>query len=372
MSLPSDMAQQGVMPPQQANSIPLVSSTPAPQGPMPADIPQSQMGLQPEPAPQVPGQPGQQPATLFAGRFQSPQELERAYFEQQQMIARQSQEVGIAREQMFTTMQQMIQMQQAQQQPAQPQAPQVDPEQERVRREFELLSPIAQQMIQAAGENADEDAIWQNLLATYQAGNVAAQMQMQPVMQQLQSMQQLVNSNLGQQVLQQRVNEVFSGGRYQHTKPNDVLAAIGQQLDMNTFLGYAPQDQAQIIQMAANNIELQRMWGQGQPQQPGFPAMPQTGMYQPAAPPMMPQQPPMMMPAPMPQQPMMMPAQGFTQPNYGQVPNTMAPTLPQTNAQVDPQFQQDMQYYQMMGIPQDRAMRAAQNAQARRQNGQRW
>ncbi|MHB9105763.1 MAG: hypothetical protein ACYDCO_01790 [Armatimonadota bacterium] len=377
----------GPIPNQTDQPIPLASSQPAAGFPPPAaDLAPSQLPLPPENGP-VQGQGQQQP--LYAGKYTSPQEMERAYIELQQAYGRSEAEKGTLRDQYFMTQQQMAQLQAP---PAQPPAPPVDPERERAQREYELLNPIAQQMIAAAGDDADENAIWSNLMAIYHAGGVAAEMRVQPVMQQLQAMQQTVYGNLGQQMVQQRVSEVFARNGYQTMQPQQFLQMVAPSINMDQFLTWSPQEQARVLEMAANDLEmrntrnaqagqaLQSQYGMlpsGQPvppQQPPF-GFGQNGQYQ------QPGQPMYGQPAQgyMPGAPAPLPYQGqvnlYNQVPSQAIPNTMAPALPQGQPQQNAAYQEALAYYtNVMGIHDPaRAAKAAQDyVQGQQRGAVRW
>jgi len=367
MSIPGEIQKQE----QGAPPQPVVSSAPNPTF-QPPDLPQSQLPVPQESVPVI-GEGQQGP--LLAGKYQTPQELERAYLESQQQLGRVGQEVGSLRDQFFAMQQQQIQLMQGQQrQPQQPAAPVVDPEQEKAKREYEMLDPIVKQRVARAGEDADENAIWEQVLGEYQIAQAAAQMTYQPLQQQQQQNDQLYANNLGQQVLSQRLQQVFTPGKYQSVQPQQFMQMVAPSLDMRQFLNMPEQEQINLLEMAADNLEMRSIRGQ-QAQQ----ALAQQGMY--------PQQQPPNPYAPQPQQipqqpqyqtayqpPQPLPYQGqynpMSQVPQGQVPNTMAPMLPQGSPQYNPQYQERMDFYtRTMGLTPERAARAAQESIARDARG---
>lgn len=386
---------QGAAPPQ-----PVVSSAPIPSFVPPEGLSPSQLPTPPDAPTPVMGQ-GQQP--LLAGKYQTPQELERAYIESEQRMGQFRNEVGELRNQFFTMQQTLLQQQHPA--PQAPTTPPVDPEQERARREYEALNPIVQQRIAQAGDQADEDQIWRDTLAEYQIAQVAAQMSMAPIQKQYQQAQETLLGNVGQQVLAQRVGEVFNRGGYQTIQPQQFLQMVGPSLNLQQFLGMPPQEQAQIIEMAANDLEMRNLRGAQAQQQlaqqygiqtnglqpptmmpPNPYAVPQPVQTQPMPQSPFPTQP--RYPEPFPsspanyppqyyppgQAPFPLPYQGQVNPQsqvpYGQVPSTMAPTLPQGAPQYNPEYQFRYQVYtQTLGLPPERAARATQESLARDARG---
>jgi hypothetical protein len=334
-----------------------------------------------------PAQTLQPDQPLLAGKYRTPQELERAYLENQQFQGRQAQEIGLLRDQFFQMQQWMIgqSQQQATAQPAQQQAP-AQQQQNDAQRTYEMLKPLVSATMKA-NEGMDEDTAWDLVYGQYATNQAlvqqAVEAQMQPVMQQVRAAQQ---ATIGQ-ALTGQVQQVLATGQYQTVQPHQLLQ-MAQQLPVEQLASMDMQQLQQYVQTMADIAEAQnRRMGA---QQPGFQPMPPANMGnptlqpqpygQPGAPPfnpMVPQQPPMGInpgygqPYPQPGYPPQPRFQQQQQPYQpipqGQVPGTLAPQG-QYAPGMDPNMAGLVQYYQQnLLLPPDRAMRAAQAAMQQQQ-----
>ncbi len=313
----------------------------------------------PEPSPNEPmpapvlGEPQQQ-QRLYAGKYNSPEEMEAAYVEQQALLGRQGSELGNLRGMVEQIM--MMQMQNSQA----AQAPQAPPKEEPS--EVEVLTPFVEQL--KARGMSDEDA-WDQVVMMQ--GLFERQMS-----RALTPLQQQINANLAPTVVNQRVAETFAANNFTLINPQQLAAQIQQYMPPANFLRMPDEQQRAVITMVGDALENQIRRGamQGQqpqmqqpaPQYPGYPAQQMQGMQmsypvqqQPAPGQMMGNFQGQQLPAPSPYpyqgQSAMIPAQ--------QAPNMGVPSG-QGRAQVNPQREAYTQWYmQNMGLPRANAERAA-------------
>lgn len=272
-------------------------------------------------------------ANLLAGKYNSPQELERAYLESQQLLGRQGSELGQLRNQVSSLSGQFQQMQINQNR--NPPEPVVDPQTALIQR----LQPIAQSFMSTL--EVEEDKAWAMAMAVDQSTEARIKAETES----LRGITQQMQRQFGSQLMGNAINTVLGTGQYTAVQPMQVAEMLQQSGFADNFPNMEPQQQQQLIQFVAAGLQDQANRNP-QPQQ----QQQQNTMFN-APRPTYPQQ----APSPFPGIPSM-PA-----PSVG-MPNGQQPVGADQSLMADAQFMQ-----QAFGLSPQNAMAAAQRARAKAQ-----